>query len=85
VTLRGSQLSVSVQSETRSQSIVVVYTTFDTLTDPCGYLLNQLSSYVREEVGAPSSSTFTCSLISSSVLSNAKREYRWNVTTTWTV
>jgi len=82
---RGSLLTANVQSETVTQTIFVVYSTFDTLSDPCAYLLSQLSSYVLEEVGAPSSAFLTCSLLTSSILSDARREYRWNVTATWTV
>lgn len=82
---RGSSLSVVVQSQSFTQTISVVYTTFDNLSDPCSYLVSQLSAYVREEAGAPASSSVTCSLVSSSILSDARREYRFLVTTAWTV
>jgi len=82
---RGSELTATVTSTATTQTISVVLRTFDTLTNPCNYLLTQLASRIRAEVGAPSSAVLVCSLVSVSTLSNAQREYRWTVTASWTV
>lgn len=82
---RGSELTAVVASTSTSQAISVTLRTFDVLTDPCNYLLTQLSSRIRAEVGAPSSATLACNLLAVSTLSNAQREYRWTVTASWTV
>lgn len=81
---RGSELTASVVTTTTSQSVSVVLRTFDTLSDPCGYLLTQLDDRIRTEISAPDSAVLTCALISVSMMSDAKREYRWTVTTSWT-
>jgi hypothetical protein len=82
---RGSELTASVSSIATVQTISVVLRTFDTLTDPCNYLLTQLSDRIRAEVSAPSSAVLVCSLVSVSMMSDARREYRWTVTASWTV
>lgn len=82
---RGSNLTATVASTATTQTISVVLWTYDTLTNPCNYLLTELASRIKVEVGAPTTATLVCSLVSSSLLSDARREYRWTVTASWTV
>ncbi len=82
---RGSELTATISSTTTSQIISVVLWTFDTLVDPCNYLVTQLADRIRSEVSAPSSAALACNLVSVSIMSDARREYRWTVTTSWTV
>lgn len=78
-------LSALVTSTTTLQSVRVSLVTFNVITNPISYFTTQLASQVLAEIHAPSSSTVTSSLISSSVLGNGQRSYLWEVTVTWTV
>lgn len=81
---RGSLFSASVSSTEVTKTISVSFQTFDTLSSPCDYLTTQLSSRIKAECLLPVSAVLSCSLISFSILSDAKRIYKWTVTATWT-
>jgi len=80
---RGASLSTMVTDTTVSKTAAVVLETFDSLSDPCAFLQDQLLDQILLELGAPSGSSLSCSVDSVSILDNARRQYRWTVSTTW--
>lgn len=80
----GTSLTATVGSTVSARDAVIEQVTYNVYSDPCAYLLSSLASQVRTDIGVPSSAALVCALVSSSVLSDGRRVYRWNVTATWT-
>lgn len=82
---RGDELVATVSTTVSTRTASVILQTFDTLTNPCNYLQDQLADRIIAEINAPSGSSLTCSFVSVSMMSDARREYRWTVEVSWTV
>lgn len=82
---RGDELTATVSSTVTVRTASVILRTFDTLTNPCNYLADQLTDRILAEISAPPDSDLECDFISVSMMSDARREYRWTVQVSWTV
>ena len=76
--------TVTVADTTCVRAASVVQTTFDSYSDPCGYLTSSLADQIRTDMSVPPTSTLTCAVVSIVNLSDGRRVYTWDVTATWT-
>jgi len=81
---RGATLTTSVTSTVTTKTASVLLETLDSLSDPCSFLQSTLAAQILLEMGAPTGSSLSCSVDSISILDDARRQYRWTVSTSWT-
>ncbi len=73
-------VSIVIQSKTTVFVAKVTYATYDTLVDPCDYLVSSLEDLVVKGLGLLSGDITACSVVSVTSGVNGKNVYLFEVT-----